>query len=64
MIAELLILVGGRSMRKCAAEWGVDYREIHAVLKAKQYPGDRLLQVLGLREISDVMYTRVRIKVK
>lgn len=58
MIAELRVLIAGRSMRKCAAEWGVDFREISAVLKEDQYPGERLLEMMGLREESSVMYVR------
>ena len=61
MMAELQLRVrgSGKSMRQLGAEWGVDFREISAVLKGKQYPGDRLLEILGLREESDVMYVRV-----
>ena len=59
MIAELRALKGGRSMRKCGLEWGVDFHEISAVLKERQYPGAKLLEILGLREESMVMYVRV-----
>lgn len=59
MILELRARMAGRSLRKCGAEWGVDFHEISAVLNEDQYPGERLLEVLGLREESDVMYVRV-----
>lgn len=61
MMAELQLRVAnsGKSMRQCGIEWGVDFREISAVLKGKQYPGESLLGILGLREESDVMYVRV-----
>ena len=61
MMAEVRMLVAnsGKSMRQCGVEWGVDFHEISAVLKELQYPGERLLEILGLREESDVMYVRV-----
>lgn len=60
MMAELRMRLSssGKSMRQCGAEWGVDFREINAVMKKKQYPGEKLLEVLGLREESAVMYVR------
>lgn len=59
MIAELRLLVGGRPLRQCQSDWDVDFREISAVLREKQYPGERLLAVMGLREDSDVRYIRI-----
>jgi hypothetical protein len=61
MVVELRLRLGGRSMRRCGAEWGVDFHEISAVLAGDQYPGERLLSVLGLREESDVMYVRTMV---
>lgn len=60
MIAELQLRVrgSGKSMRQLGAEWGVDFREIDAVMREKQYPGEKLLEVLGLREESAIMYVR------
>ncbi len=58
MIAELQVRRGGRSLRKCEAEWGVDFREISAVIKGDQFPGERLLEIMGLREESEIMYVR------
>lgn len=59
MVAELRLLMGGRSFRKCDADWGVDYREIHAVVNERQYPGEKLLAVLGLREECTHKWRRV-----
>ena len=59
MVAELRLLMGGRSYRTCGKDWDVDWRELHAVIHEWQYPGERLLAVMGLREESDVMYVRV-----
>lgn len=60
MMAELQLLVrgSGKSMRQLGAEWGVDFHEISAVLQKEQYPGERLLDILGLREESTIMYVR------
>ncbi len=58
MIAELQARRGGRSLRKCAYEWGVDFREIGAVINKDQFPGERLLEIMGLREESEIMYVR------
>jgi lambda repressor-like predicted transcriptional regulator len=58
MIAELRMRMGGRSMSKCGAEWGVSRQEIHAVLNEDQFPGENILAALGLREESEIMYVR------
>ncbi len=63
MIAELRIRIAGKSIRKWGDEWVVDFREISAVLRGKQYPGERLLEIMRLREESDVRYVRVNDKV-
>ena len=59
MIAELRVRMGGCSLRKCGEEWFVDWREIHGVIKKREYPGERLLEIMGLREERDVRYVRV-----
>jgi hypothetical protein len=59
MIAELRGIIGNRSLRQCQAEWGVDFREISAVLRARQNPGERLLALMGLRADTSVHYVRV-----
>lgn len=61
MIIELRMLLGGRSMAQCGREWGVDRREISAVIRGRQRPGDRLLAVMGLeaREEKRLVYIRV-----
>ena len=51
--------IGGRSMMECAREWGVDFREIDKVRRAKQYPGAELCKVLGL-EMGEKVWVRSR----
>lgn len=48
MIQLLTRLMAGHGPRQCGRDWDVDFREISKVLKGQMYPGERLMQQMGI----------------
>ena len=57
---RLRALRGGRTLEKWGREWGVDFRELSAVMKDRRRPGKKLLSKMGLRQVAVYEYERSR----